>query len=707
MKSIFMHHQKQKASGLMLCIVTLILLSSICLPFLTSSPVDAAPVIISGPLPTGTVNSSYSTTLVASTPCTWALTGGMLPPGLALASNGTIYGTPSIANTYSFMVSATDNTSASATGLFSITVIMPPLSIATSSLPQAMEGQAYSASISVYNAIGNLSWMVSGNLPVGMTFDSSNGYLWGTPVGGTAGTYSFTLTVTDNGVPSRSTQHTFSLYVEKGYFRPTITIDPGLTAGSAKVYANGRLLTTLQGGESTQISVDLGTSATITVDPTVNYPSKDNVRFRAETSSAVVSEGSPAAYFTYFTEYYIAMKSAVQQTPVPAGTGWYKSGTTFATNAQETIDGGTGTQYKFVSWLLSNNNTITGRNLSFTVTGPDVITTQYDTYYRLAVDSAYGETTGAGWYKSGSEAKWGLKTAEVPMKGILGFFKGKFVAVNPDGTEIMTGPKNMTIIWENDYTLPFIFIPLTVLAVIGAIFALYYFVVRPRWKAKPTQEMALATPALTPMPQPQPQPQTTVVMINDTRPRTPTTTKELLMEKFGELLEIYEKEIRESLGAAPSALAIGPVSESRQLPGSNQNIGLLYGDKSSCNNTAKKLIRTVVSPWHQGEMKTAVLAESEKGHKTPGVGLTITWTRTLYNEWQVSTCALPQGHEGAHEGNKKLLYNVLNTVTEEKTYGSNQPVTAPSPHFTDGMTEMTIDASLIVSPEELPAETMR
>ena len=707
MKVIFAQRQHRKVPGFLLCIAMLILLCSISLPFITSSHADAAPIIISGPLPTGTVNTPYSTTLVASTPCTWALTGGILPPGLTLASNGTIYGIPTTANTYLFMASATDNASATAIGMFSITIVLPPLSIATSSLPQATEGQSYSASISVYNAVGSLTWVISGgSLPVGIAFDANSGYLWGTPVAGTAGTYSLTLTVTDNAATPRSVQRTFGLYVEKGYFRPTISIDQGLAAGSTKVYANGRLLTTLQGGESTQIAVDLGTTATITVDPIVNYPSKDNVRFKAETSSAGVSEGSLSAYFSYFTEYYITMKSAIQQTPVPVGTGWYRSGSSFATNAPETIEGGAGTQYRFVSWLLSNNNIITNRNISFTVTGPEIITAQYYTYYRLSVDSAYGETPSAGWYKSGSEAKWSIKNPEVPMKGILGFFKGKYVAVNPNGTEIMTGPKNTTITWENDYTLPFILIPLTMLALLGAIFALYYFVVRPRWKSKPVQQqVALSGQIPTP-----PQPQTTVVMINDTRPRTPMTTKEQLMEKFGELLEIYEKEIRESLGA-PSVSVIAPAIESKQLPvssfNSTKSAAFSAGDIPLCNNFAKKFIRTVVSPWQQSEMKTALLPESDKGRKKTEVGLTIVWAKSLYNEWQVSTCTLPQGHEGAHEGTKKLLYNLLNTVTEERTYGSNQPVTAPSPHFTDGMPEMPIDASLIVLADELTFETMR
>ena len=181
------------------------------------------------------------------------------------------------------------------------------------------------------------------------------------------------------------------------------------------------------------------------------------------------------------------------------------------------------------------------------------------------------------------------------------------------------------------------------------------------------------------------------------------------MEKFGELLELYENEIRQSL-AAPSAPAISSHRESKQLPTSGSTSTEISqtsgGDVTPCNNTVKKFIRTVVSPWQQSEMKTVALPESDKKHKKAEVGLTITWTKSLYNEWQVSTCTLPQGHEGAHEGTKNLFYNLLNTVTEERTYGANQRVAAPSPHFTDGMPEVLIDASHIVLTDDLPSETM-
>ncbi len=90
----------------------------------TSAPpamltVTDAPVITTpSPLPAGVVGTPYSQTLEAAggrLPYAWSVVSGSLPPGLTLAANtGTISGTPTAANTYTFGVRVTG-----ANGLFS------------------------------------------------------------------------------------------------------------------------------------------------------------------------------------------------------------------------------------------------------------------------------------------------------------------------------------------------------------------------------------------------------------------------------------------------------------------------------------------------------------------------------------------------------------------------------------------------------------
>lgn len=68
-------------------------------------------------LPSGMLGSSYTQTLTAAggtTPYSWVISSGTLPPGLTLSTSGLISGTPTAAGTYIFGVQVTDATSAAA-----------------------------------------------------------------------------------------------------------------------------------------------------------------------------------------------------------------------------------------------------------------------------------------------------------------------------------------------------------------------------------------------------------------------------------------------------------------------------------------------------------------------------------------------------------------------------------------------------------------
>ena len=89
------------------------------------STTSALSITTSSPLPSGTKNHSYSTSLTASggTPgYTWSLASGGLPAGLTLSSGGVISGTPTANGTKTFTVRVTDAASATATKTFSLTI---------------------------------------------------------------------------------------------------------------------------------------------------------------------------------------------------------------------------------------------------------------------------------------------------------------------------------------------------------------------------------------------------------------------------------------------------------------------------------------------------------------------------------------------------------------------------------------------------------
>ncbi len=77
------------------------------------------PMTLTCPSSTGTVGQPYSSALVASggmTPYTFSITVGQLPGGLTLNPDGTITGTPNIANTFNFTAQVTDAVSNKAVG---------------------------------------------------------------------------------------------------------------------------------------------------------------------------------------------------------------------------------------------------------------------------------------------------------------------------------------------------------------------------------------------------------------------------------------------------------------------------------------------------------------------------------------------------------------------------------------------------------------
>jgi hypothetical protein len=70
--------------------------------------------------------ASLSTLGQTTPPFTWVLAGGALPPGVNLASNGQIFGTPTATGSFTFTVKVTDASGQPATQAFSLTMSPQP-----------------------------------------------------------------------------------------------------------------------------------------------------------------------------------------------------------------------------------------------------------------------------------------------------------------------------------------------------------------------------------------------------------------------------------------------------------------------------------------------------------------------------------------------------------------------------------------------------
>jgi hypothetical protein len=201
-------------------------------------------------------------------------------------------------------------------------------------------------------------------------------------------------------------------------------------------------------------------------------------------------------------------------------------------------------------------------------------------------------------------------------------------------------------------------------------------------------------------------------MIGGDKPKLgPATTREQLMDKFGELLQKYEDEIKTSTGAKelPAAPTVGAnkrLSAPESMPPAAAEAAVAPEEETTtCNFTSKRALRVVASNWKQVETRTAKLPAAGKKTAEDMPGIAIMWARDIFQEWEILSCWLPRGHKEPHEGSVEIVYSLMNTVNEEKIYAPGQELEPPTPHYTDGMPQVDVAAREVVAPEKLPPET--
>ena len=191
-------------------------------------------IVNASPLPIATLHESYQYDFASangSGPVQWAVTGGALPPGMGMNSDGSLTGTPTANGTYNFTVTATDSLSPTpdqASASFAITV--EPLAFSTSpALPAGGVDVGYSQSLQLANGTSPISLAVTNGstLPPGLILTQALGQLSGTPT--TAGNYSFNITATD--ADSQTVTQNFTLVIAPFVFNtttlPTGTVGTG------------------------------------------------------------------------------------------------------------------------------------------------------------------------------------------------------------------------------------------------------------------------------------------------------------------------------------------------------------------------------------------------------------------------------------------------------------------------------------------------
>uniref|UniRef100_UPI003F4C27A9 putative Ig domain-containing protein n=1 Tax=Xanthomonas cannabis TaxID=1885674 RepID=UPI003F4C27A9 len=194
-------------------------------------------VLPASTLPAGTAGQAYTAAITPATggtaPYSYALTGGALPAGVVLdAATGGLSGTPTVAGTFNFTLTASDSTpspAAQASRSYALTIGAATLVIGQGTLPPAVNGSAYSQTLTVSGGVAPYRFSVtSGTLPAGLTL-AADGTLSGTP--SAEGVSNFTITVTDASAASAAQAYSVSV----GSAAPVAVADAAVTMDGTAV----------------------------------------------------------------------------------------------------------------------------------------------------------------------------------------------------------------------------------------------------------------------------------------------------------------------------------------------------------------------------------------------------------------------------------------------------------------------------------------
>ncbi|MGE5052839.1 MAG: putative Ig domain-containing protein [Acidobacteriota bacterium] len=196
----------------------------LCLVLTLACQCFASVDITTTSLPNGTFNKSYSATVYATGGCTpyqWGVVSGTLPTGISskVSSSTTslvLSGIPTSAATYTPTVQVTGCGGGTYKASYKIVIqSSSTVQIKTTSLPNGIVGNAYSAAVNALGGCTPYKWsIVSGALPAGVSAKVSSTttslVLSGTP--SSASTYAPTVQVT--GCGGVTYRHSYSIAIQ-------------------------------------------------------------------------------------------------------------------------------------------------------------------------------------------------------------------------------------------------------------------------------------------------------------------------------------------------------------------------------------------------------------------------------------------------------------------------------------------------------------
>ena len=253
-----------------------------------------------------TSNITYSQTFTASggTPVyTWTETGA-LPTGITFnAATATLSGKTAVAGSFPISIKATDSSTGtgpySQTNAYTLVVGAPTITITPTTLTAATAGVTFTQQLTASGGATPYTYAVTtGALPAGVTL-STAGLISGKPTA--AGTFSFTVTATDNNTNTGVQAYTWTVN------GPTLSMLPAAGTLNATVAAAYSQIFTASGGNTPYTFTETGTlpagitwnAATATLSGTPTEAGSFPISIKAADSTT--GTGSPFSVTNAYT----------------------------------------------------------------------------------------------------------------------------------------------------------------------------------------------------------------------------------------------------------------------------------------------------------------------------------------------------------------------------------------------------------------------
>jgi M6 family metalloprotease-like protein len=155
----------------------------------------------------------------------------------------------------------------------------------------------------------------------------------------------------------------------------------------------------------------------------------------------------------WIKQYYVTI---ISPTTSSTGEGWYNVGTTVIVSVQSTVLYGNGTRLIFSGW--NSNNYGNNPTTQIVVDSPTRLIAGWNTQYLVSVQSAYGKTSGSGWYDTDAVVPVSVQKevdyANATRRIFVGW-SGDYTGSSNNATIQIDSSKALTARWVTQYLVTF------------------------------------------------------------------------------------------------------------------------------------------------------------------------------------------------------------------------------------------------------------